>query len=81
MNRSETATLIKEIGIFYPGRVNSGDMNETVKLWNEVLRDEDYDSARKALVEFVRSDAKGYPPLIGQLISIMHPKQEDPFVW
>jgi hypothetical protein len=71
MTRDETKKLLKEITVLFP-RFMGNDEDKTLKvdLWNEVLQDDTYSEIHDALVEYTRSDNKGFAPTAGQLIEL-----------
>lgn len=71
MTRDETTRLLTEIAHLFPRFVNTDeDKRLKVDLWNEVLQDETYQEIHDALVEYTRSDNKGFAPTAGQLIEL-----------
>lgn len=62
---------MKIIKSFYPHYYSKDDaIKEAVALWSNVLEDADFLLMQKSLKQFVKTDTKGYPPVIGQLISL-----------
>ena len=47
-----------------------GDLNEAVTLWHKALNDEDFNYIQKGLLQYVKNDAKGFPPSVGQVITL-----------
>lgn len=45
------------------------DPSEAAILWHKVLIDEDFDLIQKGLMQYVKADIKGHPPVVGQLIA------------
>ena len=46
------------------------DITDAVNLWADILQNENATLIGKALKEFIRTDGKGFPPKVGQLINI-----------
>lgn len=45
------------------------DLKITTKIWAEALKDDDYKTISLALSQFMREDASGFAPTIGQLVN------------
>lgn len=63
--------LMAVIRTAYPEYYRDQDyLEEATRLWHEMLNEEDAETIGKAVKEFIKSDKKGYPPKIGQIVSI-----------
>lgn len=71
MTRKEIVLLMAVIRTAYPEYYRDQDyLEEAARLWYEMLKEEDAETIGKAVKEFIKSDRKGYPPKIGQIVSI-----------
>lgn len=78
MTRDETKLLMKEVAVLFPRFINQQeDRTMKVDLWTEALRDDDFQKIHEALIEYARSDNKGYAPSAGQLIELMKKNEDD----
>lgn len=68
MTREETQKLITLIKVYYPAWTVP-DWTTVINAWQRVLQPYSYEAMEQALVMFVTSDVKGFPPSIGQLIA------------
>ena len=71
MTQQQTGEILKAIGTYYPNfltNTSPDEMKMRVKLWHVVLAKYDYSAVANALVNFVETDTKGYPPVIGQIL-------------
>lgn len=72
MTQQQTAEIIKAIGTFYPSflaNVSADEMKLRIKFWHIVLQKYDYAAIANAVIDFVKHDTKGFPPVIGQLLA------------
>lgn len=76
MTRDETKQLLTEIEQLYPESFQKVNTITVVELWTEALRDETYDKMHGYLMQYVKDDAKGYAPKVGQLLALK-PEQYD----
>lgn len=72
MTQQQTAEIIKAIGTFYPSflaNVSDDELKLRVKFWHIVLKNYDHAAIANAVIDFVKHDTKGFPPVIGQLLA------------
>ena len=67
MTPKETAGILALMHEYYDKMEPS--TQSTVKAWHLVLCEYSFDAIKDAVVSFVKSDAKGFPPKPGQLIA------------
>lgn len=71
MTRKETILLMAVIKTAYPEYYRDQEyLEDAARLWHEMLKDENANIIGKAVKEFIKSDKKGYPPKIGQIVDI-----------
>ncbi len=78
MTQQQTAEIIKAIGTFYPSflaNVSGEEMKLRIKLWHIILQKYEYAAIANAVIEFVKHDTKGFPPVIGQLLAETQPTE------
>ena len=68
MTREETVKIIRIMVDSYPN-YKPNNISETVDVWNMMLSDYDYNLVAMALKAYILSDASGFAPSIGQLVS------------
>lgn len=67
MTLSETGKLIAMICEIYPTWANGRNIEATVRLWQKLMADDDPEIMTNALMYFLSTDTKGFPPVPGQL--------------
>lgn len=67
MTPKETAGILALLHEYYDNMEPS--TQSTVKAWHLVLCEHSFDAIKDAVVAFVKSDSKGFPPKPGQLIA------------
>lgn len=67
MNKEETKKVLGIIIASYP-TYKPENMQVTLNVWNEMLKDYDYGMVCAGLKAFISTDTKGFAPSIGQLI-------------
>ena len=70
MTRDETIALLREMRELYPDTPPPSDIALQVELWAEALRDEDYATVHRCLLDYFRTDNRGFAPKVGQLLSL-----------
>ena len=69
MTKTETGKFLNELAALYPNVIRKdSDLNLMATLWDEALKDCDYEDIHKALQDYFRTDQKGYVPTAGQLL-------------
>lgn len=71
MTLAETAKILTVISEYYPSFNNGRDVHNTAKAWQLVFADDRYDAVQNALVAYVSTDVKGFPPMPGALKELM----------
>ena len=70
MTRDETLAVMSILKAAYPQYyrgMKAKDANEAVDLWHTMLADQPAELVAAAVKSFIATDAKGFPPTIGQL--------------
>lgn len=67
MTKNETVKIIRIMYDCYPN-YKPDNLSETIDVWQEMLKDYNYELVAIALRAFVYSNASGFAPSIGQLI-------------
>ena len=67
MTRDETKKLLMIIQAAYPN-FNPPDKNIAVDTWYLMLKDYSYAQVEAAVSAYIRTDTKGFPPSIGQIV-------------
>lgn len=68
MSRDEVKKILMVIANTYPN-FKPLDMKITIDLWTKLLADMTYQQIENALIAYIRSDASGFAPTIGQLLA------------
>lgn len=71
MTLEETAKLVFLLKEFYPNSPDNTTPDNRVKAWHMVMQNCDFAAAKKAAIEFVKKDTKGFFPAVGQIIALM----------
>ena len=77
MTKEETLKILMTIQAAYPGKFVIQDKQSTLNAWHEFLGEYTYAEVASALHVIIVSDAKGFPPSIGQItntIASLHEK-------
>ena len=72
MNNQETAKILAIITEVYPTFANGRNLENTIKIWAKFFEDEPYKAVEAAVMQYVATDVKGFPPSIGQLKAALH---------
>jgi hypothetical protein len=67
MTIKETMGLLSLIQVYYPRFVEGRDVSQTAKAWQLLFADDDYQLVQAALIAYVATDTKGFPPMPGAL--------------
>lgn len=76
MTRDEVKKVIRIIKAAYPNFANNVELVDLVEAWSVVLAEDNAKDIEKALMRFIRTDTKGFPPSLGQLATLMPQVQE-----
>lgn len=72
MTYKETLQVMAILKIAYPSYYRNGsDLEQPAKLWTELFADDDAGVVAAAVKSFIMNDEKGFPPVIGQIKSIV----------
>ena len=72
MTEKETNQLLSMIVEVYPAFRKDRDPKFTAKLWQTLFQKVVFEDAKKALLIFIATDTKGFAPVPGKLLEIMH---------
>lgn len=74
MTLNDTLELLSLITEYYPMFLNGRDASNTARAWQLVFADDDSKKVQAALISYVATDTKGFPPMPGALKDLMKPK-------
>lgn len=77
MNKKETAKLLGLIQAYYPSFKNGRNLDVTINGWQIIFADDPYELVEAALIAYVSTDTKGFPPMPGALKDQMKPKVKE----
>jgi hypothetical protein len=77
MNLTETKKAMAVIQEIYPRFMDGRDAANTVAIWAKMFPGEEYPRVEAAILAFVASDVKGFPPSIGQIKDKLAQMQAD----
>lgn len=67
VNDAETKKILAVISDVYPTFLRERDPGRTVELWRRIFEDDAYETVSNALMAFVATDTKGFPPMPGAI--------------
>ena len=67
MNTTEVKKALALLQECYPHFMDGREIQSTVAIWGRMFPDESYGKVEAAIMAFVASDTKGFPPAIGQI--------------
>ena len=67
MNRKETLAILAVIRAAFPAFYRDSNSNDVTAIWEEALEKDKAEHIAKALKDFIKTDASGFPPTIGQI--------------
>jgi hypothetical protein len=67
MNRSETMKALSIVQEAYPHFMDGRTPEATLDLWAKLFPSEPFSAVETAILSFIASDTKGFPPNIGQI--------------
>ncbi len=76
MTLAETGKLLALIQVYYPKFADGRDISVTINAWHLIFADDQYSKAEKAVVAYVATDTKGFPPMPGALKELMIQKPD-----
>lgn len=74
MTLTEMAKILAMVTAYYPRFLDGRDMETTTKAWQMLFADDSFQVVQNALLSYVSTDVKGFPPMPGQLKDMMKPK-------
>lgn len=75
MTREETIKILMGMECSFPHfKIDPSKKQFTVDIWNDDLKDYEYQDIYNALKIFKATDTSGYAPTVGKLIEIVHKK-------
>lgn len=74
MTLGEMVKILTMISAYYPTFNNGRDPEVTSKAWHLLFADDSFQAVQNALLAYVATDTKGFPPMPGQLKEQMKPK-------
>lgn len=77
MTKQETAKALAVIQECYPHFMDGRNAETTAAIWAKMFPSEEYEPVEAAIMAFVVSDVKGYPPSIGQIKEKLAQMQAD----
>lgn len=79
MTQAETQRILAIITEMYPMFRNNRNPTSTAQIWSMLFKNAPYDKVENALMEFIATDTRGYPPnpgILRQLIMSIAAKDE-----
>ena len=76
MTQEETNRILTIITEVYPSFRKDRDPALTSQLWHEIFRNVSYEQVKRSLMEFITTDAKGFPPAPGSLFALIRSRME-----
>ena len=67
MTQTETKQLLGTLASVYRNYFKGDDLDFTVLVWADVLIDDWHRHIMSAALEYIKTDASGFPPSVGQL--------------
>lgn len=77
MTRDEVKKVIRIIKATYPSFASNVELVDLVEAWSVVLAEDNAKDIEKALMRFIRTDTKGFPPSLGQLTTLAMPQVQE----
>ena len=74
MTLGEMVKILTMISAYYPTFNNGRDPEVTSKAWHLLFENDSFQDVQNALLSYVATDTKGYPPMPGALKDLMKPK-------
>lgn len=71
MTETETGKILSVIADVYPQYSKGRNSESTIKLWHTLFAEESYREVNAALMAFISTDEKGFPPAPGKLKAII----------
>jgi hypothetical protein len=74
MTLGEMVKILTMISAYYPTFNNGRDPEVTSKAWHLLFENDSFQAVQSALLSYVATDVKGFPPMPGALKDLMKPK-------
>ena len=71
MTLAETGKILSAISLYYPSFQSGRGIQETARAWHLIFADDAYKAVEAALLAYVSTDVKGFPPMPGALKALM----------
>jgi len=74
MTRQETLKVLSLVRFSYPNAyrgMTDNDIKMAVKLWEGIFKDYTYKDVYTGVTDFIASDTKGFPPVVGQVKALI----------
>lgn len=71
MTIKETGAIIGWIERLYWRKKDDEARNDLIKLWATIFVDYDAEVVRYAVTQYIKRDQRGYPPMPGQVMSVI----------
>lgn len=71
MTSDDVKQILNQIALRYNSFTRGKDTAQILATWTEDLKHYNLAQAKEALAEYIKQDAKGFPPTSGQLIALM----------
>lgn len=74
MNREETGKIMAALKTAYPQYyrgISASEAAAAINLWQTIFTDKDYSAVSNAVMAFIATDSKGYPPAPGQINAML----------
>ena len=67
MNTEETGKILSVIAQIYPSFRKDRNIEATAKIWQQLFERVPYDTVSRALMNYIATDTKGFPPVPGAI--------------
>ena len=71
MNKTETGKILASISEIYPSFRRDRNIDATAKIWHRVFEQVPYEQVSRALMSYIATDTKGFPPVPGALNALI----------
>lgn len=77
MNNLEASKILAVLGAAYTRSISESDAVALVKLWANIFSETPYSDVGEAVMQFIKSDTKGFMPLPGQIMEIVNSRRTE----
>ena len=67
MNENETGKILSVISEVYPAFRKDRNIDATARIWQKIFEHTPYEAVEQALMAYIATDTKGYPPVPGAI--------------